>query len=889
MISTVNLDLLRRYADHQQFQAIVDYCSECDLAAHPELLPLLGLAQCHLGMGALLEQTLAMIGRVRLTLDSAARTDLAALHIARGELLDAQQILSEVLAEDSAHGMALARLAQCHFLQGDEVTAFELANRAVEQLPQRLPLQLFVIRLGLSLGHLSDLQSRLDTVLGALLAHQPELPDFLYAQYREQGIGQQLMLWIKAGEWARAEDWLELREKDLPETEFLSWVGLCAGVLAEVDDHASATDLLKKYTGDYPESLALTLQLAELLRLQGLAGQAVQMLRRHIQREPGSIALRTKLVDICAHQYAALAREHAEKALELAESDTETPQLHRLQALDALAMVERNEGHFARSLELYTQVLNEAPDFLPSLQGLGQQYLQQGDIDRAVECFERVKKLDPVKGYSALINARQFPDDDATLEKLEQAANRPSLEGSVRTGILFQLAAAWEKKKDYARAFDCATRANKASGRFLAYSPEQHRNDCARIRYCFGPELYKHRPECGVDSTLPVYVVGMPRSGTTLVEQILSGHSSIHGAGELGVIPQLIAGINRWERHTGSGRRYPDCVDDLTPYVTEGFANRVLEELRECEPSASHIVDKLPHNFEHIGLIKFLFPNARIISVRRDPRDIAVSNYFTDYQAKHGGMGFAYDLTAIGEQLADHNLLMHHWHSVFPGEILEVQYEDLIEDLEGNARRMLDYIGVEWEEEVLAFNELDRPVKTASVWQVRQPLYKTSKAKWERYKAYLGPLIKGTNARIEPDPIKDVITLPEPGLLTGGVDAYRDDRLDDAELSFKKMLHHIPDHASANFMLGLVYARKGYLSDGVSLMEKGFKRCPWKKEWRDDLVQAYELLGDTERAEEIRAKPVRRPAGPSQAGDMMPDVKSSTADSGNAIGAGKYV
>ncbi len=142
----------------------------------------------------------------------------------------------------------------------------------------------------------------------------------------------------------------------------------------------------------------------------------------------------------------------------------------------------------------------------------------------------------------------------------------------------------------------------------------------------------------------------------------------------------MIAGLDRWERHTGSGRSYPDCVDDLDPHVTRRIAENVLKELREYAPDADHVVDKLPHNFENIGLIKLLFPQAKIISVHRDARDVAISNYFMDYANKHNGMGFAYHLEWIAEQLADHNLLMQHWETVFPGEILNVQYEDVVKD-----------------------------------------------------------------------------------------------------------------------------------------------------------------------------------------------------------------
>src|SRR4029450_13328007 len=177
--------------------------------------------------------------------------------------------------------------------------------------------------------------------------------------------------------------------------------------------------------------------------------------------------------------------------------------------------------------------------------------------------------------------------------------------------------------------------------------------------------------------------------------------------------------LDRWERNTGSGHHYPDCVDDLDPRVIRGIAENILNELREYAPGADRVVDKLPHNFENIGLIKLLFPKAKIISVRRDPRDVAVSNYFTDYAGKHAGLGFAYPLEWIGEQLADHNRLMDHWQSVFPGELLEIQYQDVVNDVATSARRMLDYIGVEWEPRVRGLHALDRPVKTASVWQVR--------------------------------------------------------------------------------------------------------------------------------------------------------------------------
>jgi hypothetical protein len=195
---------------------------------------------------------------------------------------------------------------------------------------------------------------------------------------------------------------------------------------------------------------------------------------------------------------------------------------------------------------------------------------------------------------------------------------------------------------------------------------------------------------------------------------------------------------------------------------------------------------------------------------------------------------------------------MHHWNQLFSGEILEVRYEDVLQDPEREARRMLDYIGVAWEPEVLNFSELQRPVQTASVWQVRQPLYQTSKAKWEHYQEHLGPLIRGTNAPIRWEPITDMATLPVPGLLETAVARYREEQFDEAERHLLQLLHHLPEHAAANFLVGLIYVRKGYLEDGIARMEQGFARCKWNADWRRDLIQAYEMAGQMDKVDALR-------------------------------------
>nr|WP_256490103.1 sulfotransferase [Ideonella oryzae] len=871
------MSILRQLADQQQFELLRGN-AEAFLAETGEVnaLPLLALACAQRNDRAAAEAALRRLNQVQASLGDAldldARVDLAAAHILTGRLPLAISALEAAVAERPGHDLALARLAFCRMQTGDLDEARALYRRSVELAPHRLPAWSALARLDLEAGNVAAAEAALAVARVRLAEQDGTLSPTACLIFRAQLDGLQLEVWGASGRLAAAEAWLEAQRAALVEDEWVGYLIGYANVLAGHDRHAEAETALREALQHTPENFPLMGQLAELALVQGRSLQAIQILRsalalarRKDEPVPRQIWLWVRLTDACLRGLTGEARAAAEEAVALAEqlgigeglSDAQVRAL-RWQAKSALAQVECDERHFDRAETLFNEILADNPWFLPALQGLGQQQMQRGRLDEAVALFERVQQIDPAKGISSLINARQIPDDSETLERLERLARQPSLEGSARSGLLFQLAAAWEKKKDDARAFGLAQEANEASRKHLRYDPRAHRQRCARIRHAFTKALFEHRQDCGYrgqDESLPVFVLGMPRSGTTLVEQILAGHSQISGAGELGVIPSRIQGLNRWERRVGSGREYPDCVDDLNPHATRGIAEGVLKELKElaaeAKPQARFVIDKLPHNFENIGFIKFLFPQARIISVRRDPRDIAISNYFIDYAAKHGGMGFAYDLGWIGEQLADHNLLMRHWHQTFPGEILEINYEDVVEDTEGMARRMLDYIGVPWEPQVLAFDALDRPVKTASVWQVRQPIYKTSKAKWERYQAQLAPLIAGTNARVTWEPI-EMPRFPTPGMFTDGVALYRAEQLDAAEYEFKKVLHHFPEHAAAHFMVGLIYVHKGHVQEGIAHMERGLEKCPWNRNWRQDLIQACEMAGDTGKAEGLR-------------------------------------
>ncbi|MEP0174180.1 MAG: sulfotransferase [Paraglaciecola sp.] len=861
---------LRQLVDCQQFSQLLQHGQDYFADTHDiQILPLLALAHAHLGARKEAEAQLKLIEPRIAELALDARVDLAAVYCVLHRLDDALTLLEADYPIGTEHALLLARLAWCRMQQAKLSEARILYQQSAAFAPQRLPVWCALVNLIIQEGDFAVAQQTLTAGIKTFECLLTQFPEQVIQQFTLQFRHLQLQIWVHTLVFNEAEQWLNNRQKDCPEEEWIQLILEYSRLLAGQNQHSQAEDTLRNALKQTPTNILLYSELAELSLMQGRTQQTVQLLRRTIKladnQEMPSIGLWVRLAQACLHNLPEQAKKAADKAAELADkldvdSDMSAMQVRQFkwQATNALAQVASQGQDFVLAEDLFNQVLRDNPYFLPALQGLGQQQMQRGNIDQAVALFEQIKQIDPAKGYSSLINARQFPEDEETLKRIEKAARQPSMEGSVRASLLLQLAVAREKTKDYDEAYTLASEANNASKQLLTYDPQQHRQQCARNRFAFGKALFEHRKGYGLATSVPVFVVGMPRSGTTLVEQILASHSDIFGAGELGIIPSRIQGLNRWERHVGSGRQYPDCVDDLTLDVTQGIAKGMLNELQELaaddKPKAKHIVDKLPHNFENIGMIKFFFPQARIISVRRDPRDIALSNYFTDYQAKHGGMGFAYDMTWIGEQLADHNLYMHHWDQVFSDEILTVNYEDVVADTEGAARRMLAYIGVPWQSEVLAFNEHERAVKTASVWQVRQPIYATSTAKWRRYQTHLAPLIKGTNAKINPDPITDMLSLPQAGFLTDGVALFKENDLDGAELHFKKMLHHNPEHAACQYMLGLVYCRKGHVNEALPLFEHALDVCPWKKDWRVSLVKAYEEMGMYDKAQKLGTK-----------------------------------
>jgi len=259
----------------------------------------------------------------------------------------------------------------------------------------------------------------------------------------------------------------------------------------------------------------------------------------------------------------------------------------------------------------------------------------------------------------------------------------------------------------------------------------------------FTPEFVRQHQQDGLYSHKPIFVLGMPRSGTTLVEQILSSHSMIHGAGELHDIPSIGQAI---AKATESQATYPSILNKAEPDLVNGFALAYLKRLGTISKHSERVINKHPLNFQHIGLIRLMFPNAQIIHTHRNPLDTCLSCYFQNFT---NGQDYSFNLENLADYYSQYHRLMTHWRKLYKGKFLELKYEDLIAQTERSSRLMMKYCQLPWEEACLDFHHSNRPVNTASHQQVRTPIYQHSVNRWKHYEKPLQPFIKRLKRNLE--------------------------------------------------------------------------------------------------------------------------------------------
>ena len=402
-----------------------------------------------------------------------------------------------------------------------------------------------------------------------------------------------------------------------------------------------------------------------------------------------------------------------------------------------LAGTQQRLGNMTNVAALYRKALELEPDLPEALLGLASTLEHDGQVEEAVAMFRRALSFKGSLGnaYLSLASIPSITMTEAEQKKMDELLADDTIREEDRSSLLFAKAKLADRAKDYDQAFAFAKAANDLEYEDIDYSTEGNRRFTARCKELFTPAFFAARKDFGVTSERPIFVLGLPRSGTTLVEQIVSSHPDVYGAGELVNLHNLARGLPNPD---GEKRPFPDSMVKLEAAAARDVAGRYLEVLDGHSKEAKHVTDKLPFNFRYLGLIALLFPNAKVIHCRRDPRDIAISCYFIKFLKP---ISFAYNLTDFGNYYRDYRELMAHWKEVLPIPVLDVDYEDVVANQEPRSRQLIEFCGLPWDDACLTYHEAERAVHTASSWQVRQPIYKTSVQKWRRYEAHLGPLV----------------------------------------------------------------------------------------------------------------------------------------------------
>ncbi len=428
------------------------------------------------------------------------------------------------------------------------------------------------------------------------------------------------------------------------------------------------------------------------------------------------------------------------------------------------------EGGLARAETIYQALLDEKPDNHDALHLLGLLRMQQdrtstaidlinraialradepafhhniaalyrrcGRVDEARLAYREALRLKPDYGEACqgLVEIVKIDEGDSLFALAREQTNNSELDDRVKSHLHFALGKMFDGTGDYPQAFEHFQHANDLAGR--RFDVQRQRTLIREILYHHGPDRARQAPSPASD--LPVFIVGMPRSGTSLVEQILASHSGVYGAGELGDIAGIVSHCQTLDP---AHRRYRMCVEGLEPAHYQGLGKRYLQQLARlagrdgCNPQ--RIIDKHPLNFQHLGFIFDMLPGARVIHTRRDPLDTCLSCYFQNFSR---GQDYSFDLGALAQFYLDCQRIMQHWQQLYSDRIFVLDYERLVADQESESRRMMAFLGLDWEDALLDFHRTEREVKTASFMQVRQPVCGRSVSRWRHYQPFIARL-----------------------------------------------------------------------------------------------------------------------------------------------------
>jgi len=457
--------------------------------------------------------------------------------------------------------------------------------------------------------------------------------------------------------------------------------------------------------------------------------QAIENFKKGLQLDPNLAEAHVGMGVInCGNGGLENAEYHFKEALRIEKNNSS--------AYIGLANVKRFSGDYEKGLAYLDQAKLIDNDNV-AFSGLEVSLLEQkGDKEEAYDIINTLIEDGKMTAQVATVFSslcRNYDRCDEALKFIDKFIEMPTTDTAEKQALMYAAGGMLDKSARYEEAMSYYKRANESVD--ISCNREAHTRYHNDIIECFTKTTIKDMPRATTGSSRPIFILGMPRSGTTLTEQILASHADVFGAGELHYIKQqenLIRGVNQAVK-----TNYCSKIRGLDQKTLTKYANTYLEKINKLDSKSRYVVDKMPNNFIQIGLISMLFPDARVIHCLRNPLDNCLSIYFQSFIWSHD---YALDLSDIGFYYNEHDRLMRHWKEVADIPILTVQYEDMLQDQESMSRKLLEFCDLEWDESVLDFYKTDRNVGTASYDQVRQPIYKSSKERWRNYQQYVQPI-----------------------------------------------------------------------------------------------------------------------------------------------------
>ncbi|MFY7836284.1 MAG: tetratricopeptide repeat-containing sulfotransferase family protein [Novosphingobium sp.] len=471
--------------------------------------------------------------------------------------------------------------------------------------------------------------------------------------------------------------------------------------------------------------------LADIGARMNVLDEAAFLLDSAVAFEPNHVRARFDYIQVLRRQ------QRYEAALEQAkmlyQQDPLNPAFQSHLAIESM-----HNNDFEQAFALFDQVLEKLPGDPATLTSRGHALKTFGRHEDAVESYRGAYRTEAGFGdaWFGLANLKtyRFTDEEQQIMLREEASDRLSY--NARVQVCFSLGKAFEDSGDYAEAFRFYEKGNTLKRVLSRYDADQMTEELAAQHRVCTADLFKKKVGMGHKAPDPIFILGLPRAGSTLLEQIIASHSQVDGTLELPNVLSLAHRLRRQHRDDDESA-YPAVLHDLTAEQLESFGAKYIEDTAMFRQGAPFFIDKMPNNFRHIGLIKLMLPNAKIIDARRAPMDCCFSGF---KQLFAEGQEFTYGLEQVGRYYHDYVHLMRHWHDVLPGQILHVQYEDVVADTEAQVHRILEYLGLPFEDACLAFHKTKRVVRTASSEQVRQPINTKGLEAWKPFEQWLDPL-----------------------------------------------------------------------------------------------------------------------------------------------------